>query len=32
MLMEVKILRREEDLLSRQVLPTSVVTGSFSLN
>jgi Lon protease-like protein len=30
--MELRILRREEDLLSRQVLPTSVVPGSFSEN
>lgn len=30
--MELRILRREEDLLSRHVLPTSVVPGSFSAN
>lgn len=30
--LEMRILRREEDLLKRQVLPTSVVPGSFSLN
>ena len=30
--LEMRILRREEDLLKRQVLPTAVVPGSFSLN
>lgn len=29
---EIRILRREEDLLRRQVLPTAVVSSSFSLN
>ncbi|MGB2939498.1 MAG: LON peptidase substrate-binding domain-containing protein [Candidatus Dormiibacterota bacterium] len=32
MQMELKILRREEDLLRRQVLPATVVPGSFSEN
>ena len=30
--MELRILRREEDLLKRQVLPATVVPGSFSAN
>jgi Lon protease-like protein len=30
--LEMRILRREEDLLRRQVLPSAVVPGSFSLN
>lgn len=29
---EIRILRREEDLLKRQVLPSAVVSSSFSLN
>lgn len=32
MAMELRILRREEDLLNRHVLPASVVAGSFSRN
>jgi ATP-dependent Lon protease len=32
MQMELKIMRREEDLLKRQVLPATVVPGSFSEN